>query len=145
MSDLLETNGYRLLVTFRFVEVSTDPIRPPDAVRALRAGDADQDLDFDQLDLVRVLIAAKYLTGQPATWGEGDWNGAPGGAPGNPPEGNALFDQWDIIAALSPGHYMTGPYAATATVAVPEPSSIVRAAMGLAGLLGGCRRILAIP
>ena len=45
----------------------------------LQAGDADQDLDFDQLDLVQVQIAAKYLTGQAATWGEGDWNGAPGG------------------------------------------------------------------
>ena len=36
----------------------------------LQAGDADMDLDFDQLDLVQVQIAAKYLTGQPATWGE---------------------------------------------------------------------------
>ena len=35
---------------------------------ALRAGDADQDLDFDQIDLVQVQIAAKYLTGQAATW-----------------------------------------------------------------------------
>ena len=80
----------------------------------LLAGDADQDLDFDQLDLVQVQIAAKYLTGQAATWGEGDWNGAPGGEPGNPPAGNGLFDQLDIIAALGPGHYLTGPYAALA-------------------------------
>ncbi len=43
----------------------------------LQAGDADQDLDFDQLDLVKVQIAAKYLTGQAATWGQGDCNGAP--------------------------------------------------------------------
>ncbi len=78
----------------------------------LQAGDADQDLDFDQLDLVRVQIAAKYLTGQPATWGEGDWNGAPGGQPGSPPAGNARFDQLDIIAALGAGHYLRGPYAA---------------------------------
>ena len=81
---------------------------------ALEAGDADQDLDFDQLDLVKVQIAAKYLTGQPATWGEGDWNGAPGGEPGSPPLGNGLFDQLDIIAALSAGKYLTGPYAALA-------------------------------
>ena len=46
---------------------------------ALQAGDADMDLDFDQLDLVRVQVAAKYLTGQPATWGDGDWDGAPAG------------------------------------------------------------------
>ena len=78
----------------------------------LQAGDADMDLDFDQLDLVKVQVAAKYLTGQAATWGEGDWNGAPGGSPGNPPPGNGLFDQLDIISALSAGKYLTGPYAA---------------------------------
>ena len=38
----------------------------------LQAGDADQDYDFDQLDLVQVQIAGKYLVDQPATWGEGD-------------------------------------------------------------------------
>jgi hypothetical protein len=78
----------------------------------LQAGDADQDFDFDQLDLVKVQVESKYLTGDPATWGEGDWNGAPGGSPGNPPAGNGRFDQLDIIAALAPGHYLSGPYAA---------------------------------
>jgi hypothetical protein len=80
----------------------------------LLAGDADQDLDFDQLDLVKVQIAGKYLTGQSATWGEGDWNGAPGGRPGDPPLGDRLFNQLDIIAALAAGTYLTGPYAAIA-------------------------------
>ena len=79
---------------------------------ALQAGDADQDLDFDQLDLVKVQIAAKYLTGQAATWGEGDWDGAPGGEPGNPPVGNGFFDQLDIIDALGADKYLKGPYAA---------------------------------
>ena len=78
----------------------------------LQPGDADQDLDFDQLDLVLVQIAAKYLTGQPATWGEGDWDSAPGGGPGNPPPGDRVFNQVDIIAALSAGKYLTGTYAA---------------------------------
>ncbi len=80
--------------------------------RPLLAGDADQDLDFDQLDLVRVLIAGKYLTGQPATWGEGDWNGAPGGYPGNPPPGDGVFNQVDIIATLNLNIYLNGTYAA---------------------------------
>jgi hypothetical protein len=79
----------------------------------LRAGDANQDRAFDQLDLVQVQQANKYLTGSPATWGEGDWNGAPGGQPGNPPEGDGLFDQRDLVAALVEGTYLTGPYAAT--------------------------------
>ena len=95
------------------------PLRLSEAVGpqtpALQPGDADQDLDFDQLDLVRVQIAAKYLTGQAATWGDGDWNGGPGGKQGEPPAGNSRFDQLDIIAALNAGKYLTGPYAAIAT------------------------------
>ena len=86
----------------------------------LRAGDADQDFDFDQLDLVQVQISAKYLTGTAATWGEGDWNGAPGGSPGDPPAGNGLFDQLDIIAALAAGTYLTGPYGAIQPDAVAD-------------------------
>ena len=81
----------------------------------LEAGDADRDLDFDQLDLVAVQIAAKYLTGQPATWGEGDWNGAPGGSQDSPPAGDGSFNQLDIISALGAGKYLTGPYAAIAS------------------------------
>jgi hypothetical protein len=110
----------------------------------LQPGDADQDYDFDQLDLVRVQIAAKYLTGQAATWGEGDWNAAPGGEQGNPPTGNGLFDQADIIAALSAGKYLTGPYAAGATTAwtpvpAPEPSGLLLAATALLTVLGWFR------
>jgi hypothetical protein len=81
----------------------------------LKAGDANMDLQFDQLDLVQVQIAAKYLSAQNATWGEGDWNGAPGGAPGDPPAGDGKFDQLDIIAALNADVYLTGPYAAIGT------------------------------
>ena len=76
----------------------------------LQAGDADQDFDFDQFDLIQVQIAAKYLTGQAATWGQGDWNGAPGGSVGDPPAGDGQFDQLDIIAALNAGKYLTGVY-----------------------------------
>ena len=82
------------------------------AAPALQAGDANMDLKFDQLDLVQVQIAAKYLTGQAATWGHGDWNGAPGGSVGNPPVGDNRFDQLDIIAALNANTYLQGPYAA---------------------------------
>ena len=78
----------------------------------VQPGDADLDFDFDQLDLVQVQIAAKYLSGQPATWGEGDWDGGPGGSQDSPPQGNGFFDQLDIISALSAGKYLTGPYAA---------------------------------
>jgi hypothetical protein len=106
--DNLHANGIALLDAA--VDYALGLVTPK--LPALQTGDADQDLDFDQLDLVRVQIAAKYLTGQPATWGQGDWNGAPAGSKGNPPAGNGRFDQLDIIAALEPGHYLRGPYAA---------------------------------
>jgi hypothetical protein len=86
-----------------------DPVGPE-----LQAGDANMDLQFDQLDLVQVQIAAKYLTGAAATWGEGDWDGAPGGSPGNPPAGDGFFNQGDVVAALTGGWYLKGPYAALA-------------------------------
>ena len=99
-----------------YLDTAGENLTDPTAgvVTQLWAGDADMDLDFDQLDLVKVQIAAKYLTGQAATWGDGDWNGAPGGSPGNPPLGDGTFNQLDIIAALAPAHYLTGPYAAVA-------------------------------
>ena len=78
----------------------------------LQAGDADQDRDFDQLDLVQVQVAGKYLTGEPATWGEGDWNGAPAVFSAKPPEGDGVFNQLDIVAAQQAGLYLTGSYAA---------------------------------
>ena len=92
--------------------ISAITLEADSGATALQPGDADQDLDFDQLDLVKVQIAAKYLSGQPATWGEGDWSGGPGGEPGNPPAGDGAFDQLDIIAALNADVYLKGPYAA---------------------------------
>ena len=93
----------------------------------LQAGDADQDLDFDQLDLVLVQQSAKYLTVQLATWGEGDWDGGPGGYPGEPPPGDGLFDQKDIVAALQTGTYLNSAYAAISPGGVrgDEQTSIV--------------------
>ena len=113
-------------------------MKPQGLVPALMAGDADRDLDFDQLDLVQVQQSALYLTGHAATWGQGDWNGAPGGTIGSPPAGDGVFDQLDIVAALTAGHYLRGPYAANAVgspeilnVPVPEPQTSLLLGIGV--------------
>jgi hypothetical protein len=62
--------------------------------------DSDHNGQFDQRDLVQVMVAAKYMTGEPATWEEGDW------------DGNGFFDQLDIVVALQSGRYLQGPPAA---------------------------------
>ena len=95
-------------------------LAPPNGNPALQAGDADMDLDFDQLDLVQVSIAGKYLSGTAATWGEGDWDGAPGGEQGSPPAGDGSFNQLDIISALNADVYLKGPYAAIAKGGIPN-------------------------
>ncbi len=115
--------------------------RAPD----LRAGDADHDLDFDQLDIVKVMLAGKYLSGEVATWGEGDWNGAPGGWADSPPPGDGMFDQLDIVAALKGNNYLRGAYAAEwELVMVPEPSTIQYLGWLLttAGLIWGNKKFL---
>ena len=83
---------------------------PASAGVSLQAGDANMDLEFDQLDLIQVQIFAKYRSGLPAIWEEGDWGGAPGGEPGSPPIGDGIFNQEDIIAALNNNLYRNGPY-----------------------------------
>ena len=67
----------------------------------LKASDANQDLEFNQGDLVKVLGANTYLTGAPATWGTGDWDAAltPAGPgrQGGPNPGDGRFDPNDIV------------------------------------------------
>ena len=119
---LRDTDFYFTWVDF------ANPLSP---AAELKAGDADQDFDFDQFDLIQVQQSAKYLTGQLATWGEGDWNGAPELV------GDGLFNQLDIIAALSAGTYLTGPHrrgqhrrprggrTGFGSSWIPEPSTLV--------------------
>jgi len=68
-------------------------------------GDANQDFIFDEMDIVQVAEAAKYMTGDWATWAQGDWND------------DEHFNNLDIVAALATGNYLQGPYKA---MAVPE-------------------------
>jgi hypothetical protein len=84
------------------------------------AGDANMDRQFNQLDLVLVLRAMKYLTGQPATWSQGDWNG------------DGLFNQFDILVTqqTQPPHYLQGPFSSLAAAPDAEPLVGAAAIMG---------------
>ena len=68
---------------------------PTDSV-AYIAGDANRDGSFDELDILSVLQAGKYLSGETADWSEGDWNG------------DHVFDSDDLVMALQSGRYAGG-------------------------------------
>jgi hypothetical protein len=63
-------------------------------------GDSNGDGQFDNLDIVHVLEAGKYKSGQQATFSEGDWNS------------DGVFDALDIISALQSARYVSSANAA---------------------------------
>lgn len=95
----------------------------------LQAGDANQDLYVDQADLIQAFKSGKYLTDQSATWSDGDWNGGPGGAVGQPPAGNGRFDQNDITT-VNLNLYRKGPYDVGAGDAVDDLDPLIRGNVG---------------
>lgn len=89
-------------------------------------GDANRDRTFNSTDLVEVLHAGRYETGEFAGWSEGDWND------------NGLFESSDLVAALQTGTYDRGGPAAVP--GVPEPSAASLAAIAASGIWALCRR-----
>ena len=65
-----------------------------------RAGDANSDREVNTVDIVQILAANKFETGQPAVFAEGDF------------DGDGVFATSDIVAMLAEDLYETGPYAA---------------------------------
>ena len=99
----------------------------------LRAGDANGDFSVDTADVVQILAAAKFETGQLASFSEGDFSG------------DRVFNTADIVAMLAEGLFETGPYAAVSadasTASVPEPSSVLLAIAAFAAVMAvGGRR-----
>ncbi|MCA9216188.1 MAG: PEP-CTERM sorting domain-containing protein, partial [Planctomycetales bacterium] len=90
-------------------------------------GDSDFNGEFNSGDFVAVFGTAKYETGQPATWAEGDWNG------------DGIFGSGDFVTAFAGGGYEGGPREGGLQT-VPEPSSIVLLVCGLLGLVARNRR-----
>ncbi len=70
-------------------------------------GDANRDGRFDQFDIITVLSAGKYLSGQPATWEEGDWNV------------DGVFDSLDIAVAQQTDCYQRDVCFSQATLSGP--------------------------
>ena len=72
-------------------------------------GDSNFDGEFNSGDLVTIFKAAKYETGEVATWAEGDWNG------------DYVFSSSDFVCAFGCGAYEIGPRDGGLMV-VPEPA-----------------------
>lgn len=90
-------------------------------------GDSNFDGEFNSGDFVAVFTAAKYETGQPATWDEGDWNG------------DKVFTSGDFVSAFASGGYESGQREGGLQV-VPEPSSGLLILIGLISIVMHRRR-----
>ena len=95
-------------------------------------GDADLNGEFSSGDMVQVFARGKYeRAGVAAGWEDGDWNG------------DTVFGSSDMVAAFVAGGYEKGLKEGgpnPAVSAVPEPSALVLALVGLLSLLGRGRR-----
>ncbi len=80
-------------------------------------GDANCDGEFNSGDLIQVMVAGLYETGQPAVWSSGDFNA------------DGIFESGDLVLALADGGYELGPMPAIA--AVPEPSTLALTFVGV--------------
>jgi hypothetical protein len=89
----------------------------------LLAGDSNRDFEFDQRDVIQMLLSLKYLSGEEATWAEGDFNG------------DRVFDELDIVAALQEDTFLQGPYAGYAMTGTNE--SLVDERWAVENPLGG--------
>ena len=85
-------------------------------------GDSNYDGQFNSSDFVTVFGAAKYETGEAATWEQGDWNG------------DGLFNSTDFVAAFAGGGYEQGERDGGLQT-VPEPVGGATCLLGTLGLL----------
>jgi len=78
------------------------------------AGDTNLDWSVDILDIANVIAGAKFNSGLPAAWNEGDFND------------DGLCDMLDVADLMSTDLYAASPYngvqPSAVVAAVPEPS-----------------------
>ena len=94
-------------------------------------GDANLNGEFNSGDMVQVFVRGLYETGQPAGWEDGDWNG------------DTVFGSGDMVSAFVGGGYELGlkPGGPNLAIsAVPEPSSVLLALLGVLSLVGLAHR-----
>lgn len=97
-------------------------------------GDADLNREFSSEDMVKVFQAGQYEDDLSAnsSWASGDWNG------------DLEFDSDDFVLAFQDGGYeqgRRGPGPWVDPQAVPEPSGILLAVIGMLGLFNCSRRV----
>lgn len=107
-----------------------ESLEPRALMAVLQAGDANQDYYFDESDFIFAHKAGKFEGVGPATWAEGDWNGAPGGQPGSPPQGDGVFNSADYVAAFQSGTYRLGAYATPASQPIDARQRLIRGHAG---------------
>jgi hypothetical protein len=85
-------------------------------------GDSNLDGEFNSSNFVAVFKAGQYedAIANNSTWATGDWNG------------DGEFDTSDFVDAFTGGGYEAGPR--TAVAAVPKPSGLAAAILGLMSL-----------
>jgi hypothetical protein len=89
------------------------------------SGDLNLDKEFNSGDLVNMLAAGTYETGQPSKWSTGDFNG------------DGVTNSGDLVTALAGGGYEQGP---KGVAAVPEPSSLALILVGMLAVRCRARR-----
>ena len=114
-----------------FEDINYNPTNDTIDILHAAAGDLNGDRMVDNDDILGILAANSFgnPAGGPYTWLEGDNNG------------DGLVDNTDILNVLAANLFGTDAYAALlANAAVPEPSSLVLAVVGLLGLMACGRR-----
>ena len=92
-------------------------------------GDANLDGEFNSSDFVDVFVGGEYEDGVVgnSTWATGDWSG------------DSEFDSSDFVSAFVAGGYELGPR--PSVKAVPEPTTVLSLALGMAAMAWRRRRL----
>ena len=120
-----------------FEDINYNPTNVTIDILQAAAGDLNGDRMVNNVDILNILASNSF--GNP---GAGPGPGGVGGWAHGDNNGDGLVDNTDILIILAANLFGTGAYAAlpASAAAVPEPSSLVLAVVGLLGLMACGRR-----